>query len=121
MGREVCDPLYVEGDIECLPGLGLLPITTETQVEKITCQDQFSFLDSTAICEEYEIHKGTTSLVDIENDVSNGSKDGFYLNKKCFDTYIHGIFDNGAFIDFLLESYAKKFTKKSFDYKAYKQ
>lgn len=33
MGREVCDPDHVEGEIERLPGLGLLPVSTRMQGE----------------------------------------------------------------------------------------
>ena len=44
MGVEVCDPNHVEGDIEHLPGLGLLPITTTMSGEKITRQVEFSVL-----------------------------------------------------------------------------
>ena len=43
MGIEVCDPNHVEGDIERLPGLGLLPVTTTMSGEKITRQASFSF------------------------------------------------------------------------------
>lgn len=38
MGREVCDPDHVEGEIERLPGLGLLPVSTRMQGEKVTRQ-----------------------------------------------------------------------------------
>ena len=38
MGREVCDPDHVEGEIERLPGLGLLPVSTRMQGEKVTPQ-----------------------------------------------------------------------------------
>ena len=41
MGIEVCDPDHVEGDIERLPGLGLLPVTTTMSGEKITRQATF--------------------------------------------------------------------------------
>ena len=34
MGIEVCDPDHVEGDIERLPGLGLLPVTTTMSGDK---------------------------------------------------------------------------------------
>ena len=43
MGIEVCDPNHVEGDIERLPGLGLLPVTTTMSGEKITRLASFSF------------------------------------------------------------------------------
>ena len=42
MGIEVCDPDHVEGDIERLPGLALLPITTTMSGEKVTRQTMFS-------------------------------------------------------------------------------
>ena len=126
MGQEVCDPLHVEGSIERLPGLGLLPISTEMQGEKVTQQVQFSFLDSESSCEGYEIHMGTTIPVEGAkenplNRLTDGTTDGFYLNRKCFGTYIHGILDNGVFIDFLLEPYAEKLSSKPFDFKAYKE
>lgn len=44
MGREVCDPDHVEGEIERLPGLGLLPVSTRMQGEKVTRQVRFRFL-----------------------------------------------------------------------------
>lgn len=126
MGQEVCDPHHVEGDIERLPGLGLLPITTEMQGDKVTRQIGFTFLDSKHPCEGYEIHMGTTSPIGDAhpsplNHLSDATDDGYYANRKCFGTYIHGILDNGAFIDFLLEPYADKLTEKPFDFKAYKE
>lgn len=126
MGQEVCDPLHVEGSIERLPGLGLLPISTEMQGEKVTRQVQFSFLDSNVSCEGYEIHMGTTAPIEgIQytpfNRLKDGNTDGFYLDRKCFGTYIHGILDNGAFVDFLLEPYTEKLSNEPFDFKAYKE
>lgn len=41
MGREVLDPDHVEGDIEHIPGLGLLPISTTMTAEKTTRQIKF--------------------------------------------------------------------------------
>ena len=58
MGVEVCDPNHVEGDIERLPGLGLLPITTTMSGEKITRQVEFSVLftvDGLQFTDEYTI------------------------------------------------------------------
>ena len=53
MGREVCDPDHVEGEIERLPGLGLLPVSTRMQGEKVTRQVRFRFLEDSAVCEAY--------------------------------------------------------------------
>ena len=126
MGQEVRDFLHVEGSIEFLPGLQLLPIRTEIQAEKITRQVEFTFLDSKVFCQGYEIHMGTTNVMDsVEyyplNNLVDGTKDGFYLNRKCFGTYIHGILDNISFIDFLLEPYIEKSMSEPFNIKAYKE
>lgn len=126
MGREICDPHRVEGDIERLPGLGLLPTTTVMRGDKVTRQVRFRFRGGSIVCEGYEIHMGTTSVVDGGNEsplnrIETGEADGFYLDRKCLGTYIHGILDNGAFIDFLLEPYADKLTDEPFDFRAYKE
>ena len=126
MGHEVCDPGHVEGSIDRLPGLQLLPVSTEIQGEKVTRQVQFTFLDSTVMCQGYEIHMGKTfPLADIEyrplNMLTDGRQDGFYLNRKCFGTYIHGILDNSAFIDYLLGPYTDRSTAPPLDMRAYKE
>ena len=41
MGLEVCDPDHVEGELERLPGLGLLPVATTMNGEKVTRQVTF--------------------------------------------------------------------------------
>jgi len=126
MGQEVSDPLHVEGEIERLPGLGLLPIATQMLGEKVTRQVKFSFLNSDAICEGYEIHMGNTQPVNESihsplNRLEDGTTDGYYLNERCFGTYIHGILDNGAFVDFLLEPFAEKINEEPFDFRKYKE
>lgn len=126
MGQEVCDPEHVEGDIERLPGLGLLPVSTSMHGEKVTKQVEFTFKDGSDICRGYEIHMGFTSVVKGEqisplNFLSDGRTDGYYMNSTCMGTYIHGILDNGAFIDFLLQPFASKMEKSAFDYQAFKE
>ena len=182
MGIEVCDPNHVEGDIERLPGLGLLPVTTTMSGEKITRQVEFclqftvdglQFTDdytdgsdglaskssvrsalplATAGTQElkpsarskgalssertvnkknlkgYEIHMGETSpFGDAKPSpllhLSDGRKDGYIVDAKCMGTYVHGILDNSAFVDFLLQPFAEKLDKKenAFDYAAFKE
>ena len=126
MGQEVCDPDHVEGNIERLPGLGLLPVSTTIGGEKFTRQVKFSFLDSDTACEGYEIHMGITVPVkntnpSAVNRLQDGSEDGYYLNEKCFGTYIHGILDNQTVIEYLLSLYSEKLSDKSFDYGAFKE
>ena len=126
MGREVCDPDHVEGEIERLPGLGLLPVSTRMQGEKVTRQVRFRFLEDSAVCEGYEIHMGTTtSLADVPvsplNHLADGREDGYFADRTCMGTYVHGILDNPSVIDYLLEPFADKLKETAFDYKAFKE
>lgn len=126
MGQEVCDPNHVESNIDRLPGLGLLPITTQMEGEKVTRQVKFSFLESDAECEGYEIHMGATSPVENGrisplNKLSDGNDDGYFLSNKCFGTYIHGILDNAVVVEYLLAPYADKLSDTPFDFKAFKE
>lgn len=126
MGREVCDPDHVEGEIERLPGLGLLPVSTRMQGEKVTRQVRFHFLEDSAVCEGYEIHMGTTMpLADVPvsplNHLADGREDGYFVDRTCMGTYVHGILDNPSVIDYLLEPFADKLKETAFDYKAFKE
>ncbi len=126
MGREVCDPDHVDGGIERLPGLGLLPVSTRMQGEKVTRQVRFRFLEDSAVCEGYEIHMGTTTpLADVPvsplNHLADGREDGYFVDRTCMGTYVHGILDNPSVIDYLLEPFADKLKETAFDYKAFKE
>ena len=130
MGVEVLDPDHVEGTIERLPGLGLLPVSTSMTGEKVTRQDTFHLavtdVDAGPM-QGYEIHMGETKPVQDAspsplNIFADGHPDGCFVDAKCMGTYIHGILDNTAFIDFLLEPWKSKIDKTSeaFDYQAFK-
>ena len=122
MGVEVLDPDHVEGDIERLPGLGLLPVSTTMNGEKRTRQ---------VTCEYgtgYEIHMGEThpygdAVARPLAHLNDGSEDGYIVSEKCMGTYVHGILDNTAFVDFLLRPYNEKikYDAQSFDYAAFKE
>ncbi len=72
MGQEVLDPEHVEGDIERLPGLGLLPISTRMSGEKVTRQVKFGLCNPhspsstlrSPLMQGYEIHMGVTTPVE---------------------------------------------------------
>ena len=127
MGIEVCDPNHVEGDIDRLPGLGLLPVTTTMSGEKITRQCSFS-IPSGHEGKGYEIHMGETHpFGDAERSpllhLNDGRQDGYLIDNRCMGTYVHGILDNAAFVDFLLQPFADKISEaaKTFDYAAFKE
>lgn len=129
MGEEICDPDHVEGEIERLPGLGLLPVTTYMTGKKVSRQVKFCFVTGTVdtSCTGYEIHMGTTSPVEGVsasplNILEDGSEDGYFVDHTCLGTYIHGILDNPSFIDFLLEPFRNKLVEApAFDYREFKE
>ena len=122
MGIEVCDPHHVEGDIERLPGLGLLPTTTNMSGEKTTRQVTCEYGQG------YEIHMGETHpFGDAPHSpllhLDDGREDGYLVDAKCMGTYVHGILDNTPFVEFLLAPFAEKMALagKPFDYHAFKE
>ncbi len=122
MGIEVCDPHHVEGDIERLPGLGLLPTTTNMSGEKTTRQVTCEYGQG------YEIHMGDTHpFGDAPHSpllhLGDGREDGYLVDAKCMGTYVHGILDNTPFVEFLLAPFAEKMALagKPFDYHAFKE
>ncbi len=135
LGVEVCDPYHVESETERLPGLALLPVSTTITTEKTTLQRKFSLYGDTAnetvkngqtTMTGYEIHMGETHIVDGAAATplavfDDGRTDGCRVDDRCLGTYIHGIFDNGEFVDMLLKPYADKLNNnQTFDYAAYK-
>ena len=129
MGCEVLDPHHLEGEIGRLPGLGLLPVSTVITEEKVTLQSNFRTfpLGGEEYClKGYEIHMGESVPFDGGearplNELEDGRLDGCIVSDKCLGTYMHGILDNGEFIDWLLAPYADKCEKSGFDYDAFKQ
>ena len=122
MGMEVLDPDHVEGDIERLPGLGLLPTTTTMNGNKHTRQVSCQYGQG------YEIHQGETHpMGDAKPSpllhLNDGRDDGYIVDGKCMGTYVHGILDNTPFVDFLLEPFHDKISEGNtpFDYAAFKE
>lgn len=140
MGQEVLDPEHVEGEIERLPGLGLLPVSTRMTGEKVTRQIRFKVngkqrrdsgnrhTEDVFPLSGYEIHMGETLPVEGAwasplNLLEDGTSDGYFDDDTCMGTYVHGILDNPEFIDFLLHRFAGKLsaTARTFDYPKFKE
>ncbi len=124
LGREIRDPHRAESDIEFVPGLGLLDVTTVLADEKITRQAmarlfapaRFAQNDSDPVFIGYEIHLGETSL-------GSGTRPLFQLTRLgdaesqndgavnddgiVFGTYLHGLFDSAEGLALLLAHWRK--------------
>ena len=117
LGKIIEDNLGVEGDITSETGFGFLDICTSFNATKVTKQSEgkVTLNEITHIKDVkvfgYEIHNGISNV--NKNaipfiELNNGEIAGV-INKDytVFGTYLHGIFDNGeflnAFIKYLLE------------------
>lgn len=123
MGKEVHDPYHVEGEINSVPGLGILPHITTLTEKKVTEQCKFHFLGETQECIGYEIHMGETLLKEKNglNKLKNGKTDGYFLNPKTWGTYIHGIFDNELIIRYIIRENGPLELNASINYAAFKE
>lgn len=129
MGQQIFDPHHIEGEIEALPGLGLLPVSTIMKESKVTRQIGFTLHGGSERMSGYEIHMGETTLTDGGRasylaELEDGSHDGFMVDGKCMGCYLHGILDNPGFIDFLLQPHKDKIKDRQtsvMDYTAFKE
>lgn len=109
MGERVSDPDGEEGGAGELPGLGLLPMTTTIGGEKRTRQVAWAFNEGggvwSPLCEGgYEIHQGISVFTAAHEPLArfaDGTEDGC-IRPGAMGTYVHGLFDNGAFTRWLL-------------------
>ena len=105
MGQYLTDPDRLESEYIKCDGLGLLPIKTMITDYKVTKQRQVTsnFPQSGLPVAGYEIHQGRSRLVDPDaitsdynplfDDPSLGLVDKDQL---VWGSYLHGLFDNGA-------------------------
>lgn len=124
LGETIDDPDHLESSLGSIPGLGLLPVRTVLQPVKTTEQRQFTFLDKSEICSGYEIHMGQTVVFGEPKPLtylSTGEPDGYFLDSKCWGTYLHGILDNGIVIDELLAAYTSETIESTGDFRQFKE
>jgi adenosylcobyric acid synthase len=108
LGEELSDPLGMERQGRA-PGLGLLPISTGMQVQKVTriCSGEINggSLFGQPLTHRriagYEIHVGKTLYRDQAEPfatLSSGELDGcISVNRQILGSYLHGIFDEDCF------------------------
>ncbi|WP_010663904.1 cobyric acid synthase [Marinilabilia salmonicolor] len=122
MGARIEDPGHVEGHVDAVPGLNIIPVTTILESEKSTARTSFYFKDFEEPCVGYEIHMGQTNRQGVEplNHLENGGTEGCRINTNIWGTYMHGILDNPVVIEDLLAPYAQAVTS-SISYDEFKQ
>lgn len=139
MGQKIMDPHELESNLKEISGLGLLEIETVMEREKTTTQYTNEIKSVGGILEGaegieikgYEIHQGYSYL---ENNISedetckrcifgDGKLKGM-VKDNLIGTYIHGVFDNSEFTNFLLNKIRKEKgldnMKENFSFSEYK-
>lgn len=101
LGEYIVDADGIEGEEGKYPGLALLPIKTIITQQKITRQRLVtsSFPQAGLPVSGYEIHQGRTSVQPsetIENLFDDPNLGIVDRTQAIWGTYLHGIFDNGA-------------------------
>jgi adenosylcobyric acid synthase len=106
LGQQLVDPQGLEGESGRYQGLGLLPIKTVITGHKIARQRQVTskFPQLGLPVTGYEIHQGRSRLVESQNTETDSYQSLFDdpnlgMVDSCqsvWGTYLHGIFDNGA-------------------------
>lgn len=136
LGLSISDPQGVETQESTINGLGLLNADTIMSHQKTTVQMSgqlkvpIQFIENLRdmTLKGYEIHMGLTTLhqgVKPAILLEDGRWDGAVNdNGSVFGTYLHGIFDNNAFRNALLNTIRIKkghLTQDSKDYKSFKE
>ncbi|MEW9902511.1 cobyric acid synthase [Pseudomonas putida] len=97
LGREVHDPLGLEGPAGSSPGLGLLDYVTELEAEKQLRNVRGSLSLEQAEVGGYEIHAGVTRGPALEHPavlLEDGRCDGaISADGQVLATYLHGLFE----------------------------
>ena len=125
MGQKIMDPHGLESNLKEISGLGLLEIETVMEKEKTTTQYTNTLKNVTGLLEGaegisvtgYEIHQGYSYLenssVEKESEASkkcifgDGKLKGM-VKDNVIGTYIHGVFDNSEFTNFILNKVRKE-------------
>lgn len=100
LGQSISDPYGIEsGELQEIDGLGLLPLTTVMEQNKILCQCKAVRQKDNAPLRGYEIHHGQTRFegtgfdMQIRNDGTPLGLEG----QRIFASYLHGVFDDDRF------------------------
>lgn len=109
MGQEVSDPNHIEGPIEHIAGLGILPVKTTIEAGKRSRQSTFTMVHNGAQGRGYEIHSGVTPTSRPLLTLDDGTSDGYFESDSCWGSYLHGIFDNESIIEQVLSTVNKGF------------
>ena len=142
LGQKIMDLNNLESNLREISGLGLLPIETVIETEKITTQYENTLKNLNGILSGmenikvngYEIHQGysylenggkSESLKEIQKNCIFGEENlKGMVRENVIGTYVHGIFDNfeftNNFLNKIRENKGLEYVDEKFSYSEYK-
>ncbi|MEO1703456.1 MAG: cobyric acid synthase [Pseudomonadota bacterium] len=106
LGKTIADPDGIEGSPGAIDGLGLLDVDTVMHAEKTVRNTNAVSVRGQHPLRGYEIHLGETSGADCARPVveaAEGCDGATTSDGMVFGTYLHGLFDSGAYRRAFLE------------------
>ncbi len=107
LGERIKDPLGIESPREVVKGLGLLPVETVLEGNKVVRRVTGTCLATGKLIKGYEIHMGTSKGLKGDGEpflrIHEPGKQRSWLDGWCaeggrvFGTYVHGILDSPGF------------------------
>lgn len=110
LGNVVCDPGSIESTIAKEQGLSLLDMSTTMMKEKVLQQTKAIYIPTAASIKGYEIHHGETISNNLKSIIKNKDRRIIgYSNESgtIWGTYLHSLFDNDEWRNWLLNRYRK--------------
>lgn len=106
LGRQIHDPLGIEGQAQSHTGLGLLNLKTTLQTDKNLTNHKGKLSFCNAKVSGYEIHSGISEGKSLESPamiIDNQPEGAISLDGQVFATYLHGLFDNPESLNAMLK------------------
>jgi adenosylcobyric acid synthase len=100
LGRQIADPMGIEGPAGAASGLGHLNVETVLRPRKTLALRRGRHIDSGADLEGYEIHIGETSGPDCARgwiDLGHGAEGASSPDGRVSGCYLHGLFASDGF------------------------
>ena len=118
LGEKIKDPYNIESKIKEIAGLGLLEMETTMLHDKVTTQYGEKLSNVSGILDGgndikingYEIHQGISATDRGKNNIVLGNEKDIKgaVKNNIIGTYIHGVFDNNEFTNFILNKIRKE-------------
>ncbi|MBQ9828408.1 MAG: cobyric acid synthase CobQ, partial [Lachnospiraceae bacterium] len=111
LGMKIFDPEHVEGELDSVRGMELLPTETLFNAQKTRTRVNAEVVADTfkgAKLDAYEIHNGVTTVHGEPFAFVGGDHYDGCVNGNACGTYLHGLFDTGELTEKLAEMLCKK-------------